>query len=159
MKSYSRDFRTGTIWDAFLLENYPLSLNVKYLHCLLYSKIGIFFAKLGLRLGCSTIRRMSDIQRGYILQQMTRFIPTNYRLKNYCLKYGIKLPFYLTDDRIECSLGKRCLIEDNSQIEKEGKEISLYNWPNLICRNISAYPTAASIVEDYVNLPLWHSNI
>lgn len=156
---YSRDFRTGTIWDAFLLENYPLSLNVKYLHCLLYSKIGILFAKLRLRLRCSTIRRMSDIQRGYILQQMTRFAPTNYRLKDYCLKYGIKLPSYLTDDRIECSLGKRCLIEDNSQIEKEGKEIALYNWPNLICRDISAYPIAASIVEDYVNLPLWHSNI
>lgn len=40
-KLYSRDFRTDTIWDEFLLEYYPLSLNIKYLHGLLYSKIGV----------------------------------------------------------------------------------------------------------------------
>ena len=78
---------------------------------------------------------------------------------NYCLKHRIELPSYLTNDRIECSLSKRCLIKDNSQIEKEGKEIALYNWPNLICRNKSEFPVAASVLENYINLPLWHNNI
>ncbi len=156
---YDRDFRTGTIWDDFLLEYYPLSLNIKYLHWLLYSKIGILFAKLRLRGGSSPMKRMSDIQRNYILQQMTQFTSTNHRLVDYCLKHKIKLPSYLTDERIECSLGKRCLIEDNLQIEKEGKEIALYNWPNLICKNKLEYPIAASVIEDYVNLPIWYRNI
>ena len=158
-KLYSRDFRTDTIWDEFLLEYYPLSLNIKYLHGLLYSKIGVLFAKLRLKTSKHSIRRMSDIQRFYILRQLEQFTSTNHRLINYCLKHRIELPSYLTNDRIECSLSKRCLIKDNSQIEKECKEIALYNWPNLICRDKSEFPVAASVLENYINLPLWHNNI
>lgn len=50
---------------------------------LLYSKINMLFAKLRLKTNKHSIKRMSDIQKFYILQQLEQFTSTNHRLI-YC---------------------------------------------------------------------------
>lgn len=156
---YKKDFRNDSLWEEFLLSYYPISWSIGLLRCLLYSITGRVFCKLGLKASRLPLRRMSDVQLGYIINRLNAFRNNNYSLLSYCKKHKIPIPKYLTDSRIECSLAKRCIISDNPGIRKEGVEIALYNWPHLICENETEYPEAVSVVRDCINIPLWCDDI
>lgn len=158
-KYYKKDFRNGSLWEEYLLSHYPISWSIKLLIFLLSSIVGRVFCKLKLQVTHLPLRRMSEVQLNYILNRLYAFKNNNDRLLSYCKKYNISVPKYLTDLRIECSLSKRCIIQNISEVRKKEVEIALYNWPYLICENEVEYPQAASVVKEFINIPLWHNDI
>lgn len=122
---------------------------------LLYSIVGRVFCKLHLVVKHEyKIKRMSDLQKQYVLHMIDRFNNNNKNLIAYCRKNHLRLPLYMCNSLIECSLAKRGILHDGPTINKENVEVALYNWPYLIDSD-NNYPIADSVIKEYVNIPIW----
>lgn len=155
---YNKDFRNNSLWNYFLLSHYPISWPIKPLNILLKSRIGKAFCKLRLIVPKEKIKRMSDIQIRYTLNQMHSFTNNNTTFIQLCNRYNIKLPQYMCNKNISCSLGKRAICNNTPTINNE-VEIGLYNWPYLLSSDYKTYPIASSILKEYVNIPIWHKDL
>ena len=152
---YKYDFRNNSLWNEVLLGYYPLSCPLLLLRALLYSIVGRVFCKLHLVVKHEyKIKRMSDLQKQYVLHMIDRFNNNNKNLIAYCRKNHLHLPLYMCNSLIECSLAKRGILHDGPTINKENVEVALYNWPYLIDSD-NNYPIADSVIKEYVNIPIW----
>ena len=84
---YKYDFRNNSLWNEVLLGYYPLSCPLLLLRALLYSIVGRVFCKLHLVVKHEyKIKRMSDLQKQYVLHMIDRFNNNNKNLIAYCRK-------------------------------------------------------------------------
>ena len=157
---YHRDFRNPSLWNDFLLGYYPLSWPIKPLRFLLNSLIGRVFCKLKLTVSKAKVKRMSNIQITYTLHQIHSFRTNNPIFLQLCQKYGIDIPLYMRNPSIACSLGKRVIVHTKgSLISRSRAEVGLYNWPSLLSHDFKSFPMASSVLQEYVNLPIWYSDL
>ena len=152
---YIKEFRTGNIFENYILERYPIKWSDKLLYKFLSSRFNKLLSKITKKYSYSTyIEIMSDIQYIYIKQRFETFKNTTNLLSKYYNQNNYPLPVYLFNKKIKCSCAQRAIVKkEHSNIKNA--EIYLYNWPQLI-DNIGFYPNANYVIQHYVNIPIYN---
>lgn len=150
---YEKDFRTGNIFETFLLSTIPPFINYKVLYRLLASPINKIAALLLPRYSYSnSLKRMSNIQIAFILHLFKHYRDRNSLLLDYFESNQLQIPKYLCNDNITCSCSQRAIVMKND-VCLSNAEIKLYNWPELLDTK-HRYKNAEYIIENYVNIPI-----
>ena len=155
---YSTEFRNGVAWK-WVLGAWPLRWSLNLLNHLLHSKCVRLINKVFKSNEDLIIRRMSDVERDYVLSMMGSFSNNNDILVSFFTHRKQVLPAYLLDSSIEPSVAKRAIVDHRVIID--GVQIGLYNWPELICEknSYSSFPNSVGIIKSHVNIPCWTERI
>lgn len=151
---YTKEFRNGNFWK-WILEKWPMNWNIRNLNRLLHSKLIRILDKMIKTRKKDNISRMSDVEMSYVLSMMNTYQNNNQILLDVYRRNKKELPAYLTDSSIEVSVAKRAIVGSN--VEANGVQIGLYNWPELICgkEDYHKYPNAVSVINTNINIPTW----
>lgn len=157
---YKGEFRTGSLWKK-LLGLWPMTWNIIIGYQIMTTKV---FRGID-RISGKLIKRernpfrMSVVRQQYVMLMMNSFHHNNKILQKFLSVQGIVVPKYLSNNKISCSLAKRAIIR--SHLKSLEAEVSLYNWPKLLCEDSQyyLYPKATSVMDECINVPIWTDEI
>ena len=151
---YEQEFRSGTAWRA-ILGIWPVRWNVKKLQRLVTWKGLRIINKVFKAEGGAKIRKMSSVEREYVLSMMKGFHNNNAILENFYKQNSVDLPAYMTNPNIGISAAKRAIV--GWRVVADNVQIGLYNWPDLICdkAEYNQYPNAVEVIRTHTNIPCW----
>lgn len=150
---YKKEFRTGNIFETYLLSLNLSFVNYKVLFGLLSSPINKVASIILPRHSYSNvIKRMSDVQIAFIFYLFESYKDRNSLLMDYFVSNKLSIPKYLENANIDCSCSQRAIVMKENICIKNA-EIKLYNWPELLDRK-HRYPNAEFVIRNYVNIPI-----
>jgi len=156
---YSKEFRIGELWKR-VIACWPNGCRLHTLNFLINSKMmRVLLRMWNLKSNNHIICRLSLIEQFYVCSMMRIYTNHNNIILDFCKRHQIEIPQYLNNQDITCSIAKRAILQ--SRFNVEGVQISLYNWPYLLCNKeeYHNYPGATFVLNSCINIPSWTKDI